>query len=176
MFAELGERCKWTDVLGLVTSDKGRDRGVATDVAPLRRDLVRAELASCNEGLHGPLSHQGQTSYQPGRVRGSAHLWYTALRLPSSPRSSSRSPAGTEVAGRVIGGREARMTALAASVSLLSSRHWMYARSLKSGESAVLVARASTRCTSPCAASGFWRKSLTTAVRACSWTWIGSSA
>lgn len=61
-------------------------------------------------------------------------------------------------------------------MSELNNLHWMYARSLRSAESAVLVASCNTLWTNACASSGLVKKSLTTAVNVCSWTGTGSSA
>lgn len=80
---------------------------------PLRRNLIRSELASRDEGLRRPASGGGaRVSSGAGTSRGwKTHLWYTALNAPNSPMSSSNKPAGTEVAGKVMGGLAVRMTA-----------------------------------------------------------------
>lgn len=52
----------------------------------------------------------------------------------------------------------------------------MYARSRMSALSQLFVANDSTFCTSACEPSGFLRKSLTMAVRVCSWTCCGRQA
>lgn len=50
----------------------------------------------------------------------------------------------------------------------------MYALSRTSGLSQSLVAACKTRCTTACDSSGFFKKSLTIAVRVWSWTYFVS--
>lgn len=52
-----------------------------------------------------------------------------------------------------------------------SRRQYMYARSRTSGLSFSAVDACSTLCTRPCAFSGRFKKSLTTAVKICNWVW-----
>jgi len=60
---------------------------------------------------------------------------------------------------------------LAAPGSVESRRQYIYARSRTSGESHSFVAVFSTRCTTPCDESGFFKYNFTTAVSVCNCTY-----
>lgn len=70
-----------------------------------------------------------------------------------------------------IGGFSERTMFFVAFGSLVfeSRRQYMYARSRTSGLSFSAVDACSTLCTRPCAFSGRFKKSLTTAVKICNW-------